>query len=75
MPGRLRGHIRWFSHQKRHGRIQRGPGFSDVFLRFSGLQDIEEILELEDGALVGFSIEQTSTGPMAVNIVLLSSES
>jgi cold shock CspA family protein len=75
MPERLRGHIRWFSHQKRYGRIERGPGLSDVFVQIEDMTDTEGIHELEDGALVEFSIEQTSTGPMAANIVTLSFES
>lgn len=75
MPERLRGHIRWFSHQKRYGRIERGPGLSDVFVQIEDMTDTEGIHELEDGALVEFGIEQTSTGPVAASIVLLSSES
>ena len=75
MSERLRGHIRWFSHQKRYGRIERGPGLSDVFVQIEDLTDIEGIHELEDGVLVEFTIDRTSAGPMAVNIVTLSLES
>jgi cold shock CspA family protein len=75
MPERLRGHIRWFSHQKRYGRIQRGPGLSDVFVQIEDLTDIEGLHKLEDGALVEFSIEQTLAGPKAANIVVLAFES
>jgi cold shock CspA family protein len=75
MPEWLRGHIRWFSHQKRYGRIVRGPGLSDVFVQIEDLTDIEGIHELEDGTLVEFSVEQSSAGPIAANIVSLSFES
>jgi cold shock CspA family protein len=74
MSERLRGHIRWFSHQKRYGRIELGPGLSDAFLRTEDLAGIE-IHELEDGAPVEFSIEHTSAGPVAANIITLSFES
>jgi cold shock CspA family protein len=75
MPERLRGHIKWFSHQKRYGCIERGPGLADVFLQAEDLPDIEGIHELEDGTLVEFSVEHTPAGPMAANIVMLSMES
>ena len=74
MSKRSRGYIRWFSHQKRYGRIQLGSGHPDIFVKIEGWQDIEGVRKLKDGELVEFSIEQTPAGPIALNIVLLSSE-
>jgi CspA family cold shock protein len=74
MSERLRGCIRWFSHQKRYGRIQLGSGRPDIFVQIKDLKDIEGVRELEEGELVEFSIEQTPAGPIALNIVTLPSE-
>ena len=74
MSERLRGYIRWFSHQKRYGRIQLGSGHPDIFVQIEDLKDIEGVHRLEDGELVEFSIEQTPAGPIASNIVMLTSE-
>ena len=74
MSERLRGYIRWFSHQKRYGRIQLGSGYPDIFVQIEDLKDIEGVHRLEDGELVEFSIEQTPAGPIASNIVMLTSE-
>lgn len=74
MSERLRGRIRWFSHQKRYARIQRGHGLLDIFVRVKDLRDAEDVHELEDGGLVEFSVEQTSVGLIASDIVLLPSE-
>jgi CspA family cold shock protein len=74
MSKRLRGRIKWFSHQKRYGRIQRGQGLPDIFVQIENLQDVEVVHGLEDGEFVEFSVEQTPTGPIASNIVLLSSK-
>jgi CspA family cold shock protein len=74
MSERLRGYIRWFSHQKRYGRIQLGSGRPDIFVQIEDLKDIEGVRRLEDGELVEFSIEQTPAGPIALNIVMLTSE-
>jgi CspA family cold shock protein len=74
MSERLRGYIRWFSHQKRYGRIQLGSGHPDIFVQIEDLQDIEDVRELEEGELVEFSIEQTPAGPIALHIVMLTSE-
>jgi len=74
MSERLRGYIRWFSHQKRYGRIQRGHGLPDIFVQIEDLKDVEGVHGLEDGGFVEFSVEQTPAGLTASNIVLLSSE-
>jgi cold shock CspA family protein len=71
---RLRGRIRWFSHQKRYGRIQRRPGLPDIFVQIGDFQDAESVHESEDGGFAEFSVEQTLAGPIASNIVLLPSE-
>lgn len=74
MAERLRGRIRWFSHQKQYGRIQCGQGLPDIFVQIGDFQDIEGVHELEDGGFVEFSVEQTPAGPTASNIVLLPSK-
>ena len=74
MPKRLRGHLWWFSSQKRYGRIRCGQGLPDIFVQTGDMQNVEGIRELETGRLVEFSVEQTPTGPVASNIVLLPPE-
>ena len=74
MAERLRGRIKWFSHQKRYGRIQRGHGLPDIFVQIGDFQDIEGVHELEDGECVEFSVEKTPVGPIASNVVVLPSE-
>jgi cold shock CspA family protein len=70
MSERSRGRIRWFSHQRRYARIQRGSGLPDIFVQIEDLQDVEGIHGLEDGEFFEFSVEQTPAGPIASNIVL-----
>jgi cold shock protein len=74
MSERLRGHIRWFSHQKRYGRIQRGSGHPDIFVQIGDFQEAEDIQELEDEELVEFDIEQTPSGPIASDVARLPPE-
>ncbi len=68
---RLEGHIRWFSYQKRYGRIHCNSGLSAVFVQSDGFRDPQSARRLEDGGSVEFSIEQTSMGPAAVDVVVL----
>jgi len=71
MVGRHTGHIRWFSYQKRYGRIRAAEGSSDIFVRRDGFREAMSIADLEDGGVVEFSIQETSLGPVAVDVVVL----
>lgn len=69
MSERIKGHIKWFSLQKRYGFIQREDGSSDVFLHTR-----DDALWLKEGDPVEFAVEQTPKGPSAVEVVVVSGE-
>lgn len=71
MAERLTGRIRWFSHQKRHGRIRCDGGLPDVFVEAGDFRDPDGVRGLEDGGIVEFSISQTPKGLVAVDVVVL----
>jgi CspA family cold shock protein len=74
MSERIKGHIKWFSQQKRYGFIQREDGSSDVFLHMNEFQSRDDALWLKEGDPVEFAVKQTPKGPSAVDVVVVSSE-
>ncbi|MDY7077409.1 MAG: cold shock domain-containing protein [Chloroflexota bacterium] len=71
MTDRLRGHIKWFSHQKRYGFIRRDDGLSDVFVYLNEFRSTADAQWVRDEDSVEFWVEQTSKGPSAVEVVVL----
>ena len=75
MTDRVRGHIKWFSHQKRFGFIQRGDGLQDVFVHMSAFRVAADAYWVKDGDAVEFGVEQTPKGPRALDVVVVNSAS
>ena len=71
MSERIKGHIKWFSQQKRYGFIQRADGAKDVFVHMNEFQSRGNALWVKDGDPVEFEIEQTLKGPSAVDVVVV----
>ncbi|MGD2178919.1 MAG: cold shock domain-containing protein [Anaerolineae bacterium] len=69
--GRVRGRIKWFSHQKRYGFIRRGDGLPDVFVHMNEFRSRADAYWVKDGDVVEFDVEQTPKGPSAVDVVVL----
>ena len=68
---RVRGHIKWFNHQKRYGFIRRGDGLPDVFVHMNEFRSTADVQWLKEGDAVDFGVEQTPKGPSAVDVVVL----
>jgi len=64
---RVTGTVKWFSRQKGYGFIEREGG-DDVFVHFSAIQG-EGFRNLEEGDQVEFTIESSSKGPQAADVV------
>ena len=73
MSERVEGHIKWFSHQKRYGFIQRKDGEADVFVHANDFRNGSETYWLADGNKVGFEVVQAAKGPRAIDVVVLES--
>jgi cold shock CspA family protein len=71
MAGRVRGHIKWFNHQKRYGFIRRDDGLPDVFVHLNEFRSTADAQWVRDEDGVEFGVEQTSKGPSAVDVVVL----
>ncbi|RLF52442.1 MAG: cold-shock protein [Thermoplasmata archaeon] len=71
MTERVRGHIKWFSHQKRYGFIRRDDGLQDIFVHMNEFRSTADAHWVRDGDAVEFGIEQTPKGPSAVDVVVL----
>ena len=71
MDERVKGHIKWFDHQKRYGFIMRDDGLKDVFVHRNEFRSPSDVSWLRDGDAVEFGIEQTPKGPSAVDVVVL----
>ena len=54
MSERIKGHIKWFSQQKRYGFIQRADGAKDVFVHMNEFQSRGNALWVKDGDPVEF---------------------
>jgi CspA family cold shock protein len=66
---RVLGTVKWFNNAKGYGFIQPQEG-PDVFVHFSAIQG-DGYRSLEEGEQVEFTIEQSSKGPQASNVVKL----
>lgn len=67
MSERIRGTVKWFNSSKGYGFIARDGG-PDVFVHYSAIRG-EGFRNLEEGERVEFSIEMTSKGPAAADVV------
>jgi len=67
---RVRGKIKWFSHQKRYGFIQRDDGLQDVFVHMSDFRHSEDAYWVREGDTVEFGVKQAPKGPRAVDVVV-----
>jgi len=69
MSERITGTVKWFNTTKGFGFITREDG-PDVFVHYSAIQT-DGFRNLEEGDRVEFSVEQSSKGPQASNVVKL----
>lgn len=69
MSERISGTVKWFNTSKGFGFITRENG-PDVFVHYSAIQ-AGGFRNLEEGDRVEFSVEQSSKGPQASNVVKL----
>ncbi len=65
---RYRGTVKWFSSSKGYGFIQWPEGPKDVFVHYSAVQ-MEGYKSLDEGQPVEFSVEDSTKGPQAVQVV------
>lgn len=73
--GRVKGHIKWFSHEKRYGFISCGDGrLPDAFVHMNDFRDRLDTYWLTQGDAVEFRVEPTPKGPRAVEVVLMRDE-
>lgn len=68
---RIQGKIKWFSHQKRYGFIQRADGLDDVFVHMNEFRVKQDAYWAKRGDAVEFTMEQTSKGTSATDVVIL----
>jgi CspA family cold shock protein len=66
---RIVGTVKWFSSVKGYGFITRDAG-DDVFVHYTAIQ-ADGFRKLEEGQRVEFSVEETSKGPQATDVILL----
>jgi CspA family cold shock protein len=71
MTDRIKGHVKWFDHQKRYGFITRDDGLKDVFVHRNEFRSTAEVSWLKDGDTVEFEVQQTPKGPSAIDVVVL----
>jgi cold shock protein len=69
MSERITGTIKWFNTTKGYGFITREGG-PDVFVHYSAIQ-ADGFRNLAEGDRVEFSVEQSSKGPQASDVVKL----
>lgn len=67
MSERITGTVKWFNTSKGFGFITREDG-PDVFVHYSAIQT-EGFRNLAEGDRVEFTVEQSSKGPQASNVV------
>jgi CspA family cold shock protein len=71
MTERVKGQIKWFSHQKRYGFIQRDDGQRDVFVHVNAFRSRTDAYQVQDGDSVEFGVVQATKGPRALDVVVL----
>jgi len=71
---RIRGRIKWFSHQKRYGFIRRDDGLRDVFVHMSNFQTERDAYWIKEGDVVEFGVEETPKGPRATQVAVMYEE-
>jgi CspA family cold shock protein len=67
----ITGTVKWFSDQKGFGFIVRDDGEKDCFVHFSAINGPGH-RSLEEGQRVSFDVQQTSKGPQAANVSVIS---
>ncbi|MCK6626068.1 MAG: cold-shock protein [Anaerolineae bacterium] len=67
MSERIIGTVKWFNTTKGYGFITREGG-PDVFVHYSAIQS-DGFRNLAEGDRVEFSVEQSSKGPQASNVI------
>ncbi len=67
MSERITGTVKWFNTSKGYGFITRDNG-PDVFVHHSAIQT-DGFRNLAEGDQVEFSVEQSSKGPQASNVI------
>lgn len=71
------GTVKWFSNQKGYGFIEYSPDQSsdtqDVFVHFTGI-DTEGYKTLATGQRVSFEISESSRGPQATQVKVISDD-
>lgn len=70
---RLRGRVKWFSHEKGYGFVERSDRLPDVFLHMNAFRDRDDAFWMKEGAAVEFDVEEAPKGPRAADVVLLNS--
>ncbi len=65
---RYRGTVKWFSSSKGYGFIQWPEGPKDVFVHYSAVQ-MQGYKSLDEGQPVEFSVEDSTKGPQAIEVV------
>lgn len=68
---RVKGQIKWFSHEKRYGFIRRDDGSPDVFVHLNDFRDKMDAHWVRGGDPVEFTVEQAEKGPRAVDVAVL----
>ena len=66
----MKGTVKWFKPEKGYGFITPNDGGGDVFVHYSAIK-CEGYKTLEKDAKVSFTIEDSSRGPQAKNVVIL----
>lgn len=71
MSDRITGTVKFFNGDKGFGFIAPANGDKDVFVHYSALPDNGGYRNLNEGDQVEFSIESSSKGPRAADVVKL----
>ena len=71
MNNRINGTVKFFNGDKGFGFIAPDDGGKDVFVHYTALPDSGGYRNLNEGDKVEFSIEPSSKGPRAANVVKL----
>ena len=69
--GRVKGRVKWFSHQKGYGFIECDNGHQDAFVHAKGFRTQSDAYWVREGDTVEFDLEQSSKGPRAVDVVVV----